>query len=110
MTEAVQLGRPEATAARVKRQARVSQHAGSPPHRRARRACCSLTGVGAAASACTAMNSGPRRLRRARSATRRVCVALNSSVWRPRGRFSRMAFTVAAKPWRPRAQRVAHLS
>ncbi len=62
------------------------------------RACCSLTGVGAAASACTAMYCGSRRLRRARSFTDFVCVALNSSVWRARGRFSRMAFSVAEKP------------
>mmetsp|Transcript_11194 Transcript_11194/g.46638 ORF Transcript_11194/g.46638 Transcript_11194/m.46638 type:complete len:599 (-) Transcript_11194:138-1934(-) len=61
-------------------------------------ACLRLTGVGAAAASCTETYSGERRLRRARLLTDFVCVAEKSSVWRPRGMFSRMASSAAAKP------------
>ena len=63
--------------------------------------CCSLTGVGAIASACTEMYVGSLRLRRARSLTDLVWVAENSIVWRCRGRFSMIAFTEAEKPCAP---------
>mmetsp|Transcript_19945 Transcript_19945/g.50598 ORF Transcript_19945/g.50598 Transcript_19945/m.50598 type:complete len:220 (+) Transcript_19945:463-1122(+) len=64
-------------------------------------ACCSFSGVGASASACTARYSGSCSDRRARSLTLLVCVAENSMVCRPsllRGRWPMIASRVAAKP------------
>mmetsp|Transcript_23558 Transcript_23558/g.58373 ORF Transcript_23558/g.58373 Transcript_23558/m.58373 type:complete len:213 (+) Transcript_23558:1486-2124(+) len=60
--------------------------------------CWSLGGVADALSACTARYSGSRRLRRARSLTDLVCVALKQRVWRVEGRLDKMAVSVAAKP------------
>lgn len=68
------------------------------------KACCSFTGVGMLASSWMEMYSGSDKLSLARSLTDLVCVAENRRVWRPspprppRGRFSRMASSVARNP------------
>ena len=68
------------------------------------KACCSFTGVGMLASLWMEMYSGSDKLSLARSLTDLVCVAENWRVWRPspprlpRGRFTRMASSVARNP------------